>query len=251
MDTVLHFINDTAEFYKWSLTIAGNCLCICLSLSLSTCLSVSHTAVEILCVCVCAFVLDKRVERWPMMSSPLPTLGFSMLYLLFLWAGPRYMQHRDAFKLRESLIIYNFSMVLLNFYICKEVHCLYHSSSIHSYIHLSVHQSVHQPFHQSIHISAFLLLHLPDHPFIHPSIHSSQPNSLLIHCPSDTYPSVQPSITQSLPISCLLLPPSIHHTPPFKISHLLLCTSIYLFFHLLSLKPPHSGIHLSILPLHT
>ncbi|XP_053500128.1 elongation of very long chain fatty acids protein 4b isoform X1 [Ictalurus furcatus] len=86
MDTVLHLINDTAEFYKWSLTIA-----------------------------------DKRVEQWPMMSSPLPTLGFSVLYLLFLWAGPRYMQHRDAFKLRKTLIIYNFSMVLLNFYICKEL----------------------------------------------------------------------------------------------------------------------------------
>lgn len=86
METVLRLINHTTEFYSWSLTIA-----------------------------------DKRVERWLMMSSPLPTLGFSVLYLLFLWAGPRYMQHRDAFKLRKTLIIYNFSMVLLNFYICKEL----------------------------------------------------------------------------------------------------------------------------------
>ncbi|KAI4904589.1 hypothetical protein NFI96_007279 [Prochilodus magdalenae] len=65
--------------------------------------------------------LDKRVERWPMMSSPLPTLGISALYLLFLWAGPRYMQNREPFQLRKTLIIYNFSMVLLNFYICKEL----------------------------------------------------------------------------------------------------------------------------------
>ncbi|KAL6483933.1 hypothetical protein MHYP_G00088060 [Metynnis hypsauchen] len=85
MDTVIHFMNDSAEFYKWSLTIA-----------------------------------DKRVEQWPMMSSPLPTLGISALYLLFLWAGPRYMQNREPFQLRKTLIIYNFSMVLLNFYICKE-----------------------------------------------------------------------------------------------------------------------------------
>ncbi|GAA6078387.1 elongation of very long chain fatty acids protein 4b [Tachysurus ichikawai] len=98
MDTVLHLINDTEEFYRWSLTIA-----------------------------------DKRVEQWPMMSSPLPTLGFSVLYLLFLWAGPQYMQHRDAFKLRKTLIIYNFSMVLLNFYICKELSTMA-STSILLYI---------------------------------------------------------------------------------------------------------------------
>lgn len=88
METVIHFMNDSAEFYKWSLTIA-----------------------------------DKRVEKWPMMSSPLPTLGISVLYLLFLWAGPLYMQNREPFQLRKTLIVYNFSMVLLNFYIFKEVIC--------------------------------------------------------------------------------------------------------------------------------
>ncbi|XP_016097894.1 elongation of very long chain fatty acids protein 4-like [Sinocyclocheilus grahami] len=86
METVIHFMNDSVEFYKWSLTIA-----------------------------------DKRVEEWPMMSSPLPTLGISVLYLLFLWVGPLYMQNREPFQLRKTLIVYNFSMVLLNFYICKEL----------------------------------------------------------------------------------------------------------------------------------
>lgn len=56
-----------------------------------------------------------------MMASPLPTLGFSCLYLLFLWAGPRYMQDRQPYTLRKTLIVYNFSMVVLNFYIAKEV----------------------------------------------------------------------------------------------------------------------------------
>ncbi|XP_076846268.1 elongation of very long chain fatty acids protein 4b [Brachyhypopomus gauderio] len=86
METVIHLINNLAEFYKWSFTIA-----------------------------------DKRVEHWPMMHSPLPTLGISSLYLLFLWAGPRYMRGREAVQLRKTLILYNFSMVLLNFYICKEL----------------------------------------------------------------------------------------------------------------------------------
>lgn len=56
-----------------------------------------------------------------MMSSPAPTLAISCLYLLFLWAGPKYMQNREPFQLRKTLIVYNFSMVILNFYIAKEV----------------------------------------------------------------------------------------------------------------------------------
>ena len=56
-----------------------------------------------------------------MMSSALPTLAISCLYLLFLWAGPRYMQDRQPYTLRKTLIVYNFSMVVLNFYIAKEV----------------------------------------------------------------------------------------------------------------------------------
>ncbi|KAJ3606387.1 hypothetical protein NHX12_025908 [Muraenolepis orangiensis] len=56
-----------------------------------------------------------------MMSSPLPTLAISCLYLLFLWAGPRYMQDRQPFTLRKTLTAYNFSMVVLNFYIAKEL----------------------------------------------------------------------------------------------------------------------------------
>lgn len=55
------------------------------------------------------------------MSSPLPTVVISCLYLLFLWAGPRYMQDRQPYTLRKTLIVYNFSMVVLNFYIAKEV----------------------------------------------------------------------------------------------------------------------------------
>ncbi|TNM95049.1 elongation of very long chain fatty acids protein 4-like isoform X2 [Takifugu flavidus] len=86
MEVVTHFVNDTVEFYKWSLTIA-----------------------------------DKRVENWPMMSCPIPTLAISCLYLFFLWAGPRYMQDRQPYTLRKTLIVYNFSMVVLNFYIAKEL----------------------------------------------------------------------------------------------------------------------------------
>ncbi|XP_034031246.1 elongation of very long chain fatty acids protein 4a [Thalassophryne amazonica] len=86
MEIVTHLINDTIEFYKWTLTIA-----------------------------------DKRVEKWPLMDNPLPTLAISTSYLLFLWLGPKYMKNREPFQLRKTLIVYNFSMVFLNFFIFKEL----------------------------------------------------------------------------------------------------------------------------------
>uniref|UniRef100_A0A3Q4N6X6 Elongation of very long chain fatty acids protein n=1 Tax=Neolamprologus brichardi TaxID=32507 RepID=A0A3Q4N6X6_NEOBR len=95
MEVVTHLVNDTVEFYKWSLTIA-----------------------------------DKRVQHWPMMSSPFPTLAISCLYLIFLWAGPKYMQDRQPYTLRKTLIVYNFSMVVLNFYIAKEVSAIVIASAL-------------------------------------------------------------------------------------------------------------------------
>ncbi|XP_038655240.1 elongation of very long chain fatty acids protein 4a isoform X6 [Scyliorhinus canicula] len=86
MDAVVHLINDSLEFYRWSLIIA-----------------------------------DKRVENWTLMQSPLPTLAVSGLYLLFVWLGPKWMKNREPFQLRSLLIFYNFGMVILNFYIFKEL----------------------------------------------------------------------------------------------------------------------------------
>ena len=57
------------------------------------------------------------------MDNPLPTLAISTSYLLFLWLGPKYMKNREPFQLRKTLIVYNFSMVFLNFFIFKEVAC--------------------------------------------------------------------------------------------------------------------------------
>ena len=64
------------------------------------------------------------------MDNPLPTLAISTSYLLFLWLGPKYMKNREPFQLRKTLIVYNFSMVFLNFFIFKEVSCSYRMSSV-------------------------------------------------------------------------------------------------------------------------
>lgn len=70
------------------------------------------------------FLPDKRVENWPMMQTPFPTLIISTLYLLTVWLGPKWMKTREPFQFRFLLIFYNFGMVLLNFYIFKEVRLL-------------------------------------------------------------------------------------------------------------------------------
>ncbi|CAB1321373.1 unnamed protein product, partial [Coregonus sp. 'balchen'] len=92
MELTMHLINDTMNLYKWALTIA-----------------------------------DKRVEKWPLMDNPLPTLAISSSYLLFLWLGPKYMQNREPFQLKKTLILYNFSMLFLAAraagysYICQSI----------------------------------------------------------------------------------------------------------------------------------
>jgi len=55
------------------------------------------------------------------MSSPWPTLQLTGLYLFIVYAGMRVMKHREAYSLKVVLGVYNLAMVLLNFYIFKEV----------------------------------------------------------------------------------------------------------------------------------
>ncbi|OPJ73359.1 elongation of very long chain fatty acids protein 4 [Patagioenas fasciata monilis] len=79
-------VNDTLEFYRWTWSIR-----------------------------------DKRVDDWPLMQSPFPTLTISTIYLLTVWLGPKWMKTREPFQLRFLLVVYNFGMVLLNFFIFKEL----------------------------------------------------------------------------------------------------------------------------------
>lgn len=51
---------------------------------------------------------DPRVNQWPMMSSPLPTIAICMAYAyLAKVVGPRAMENRKPFNLRDILIGYN------------------------------------------------------------------------------------------------------------------------------------------------
>lgn len=64
---------------------------------------------------------DKRTRGWLMVDSPLPTIGYTILYLIMVALGPRLMKNRRPFTLKKTMIAYNLSMCVLNAYIAFEV----------------------------------------------------------------------------------------------------------------------------------
>ncbi|BET02250.1 GNS1/SUR4 family [Nesidiocoris tenuis] len=64
---------------------------------------------------------DQRTSEWPLMDNPLPTLVILLLYLYFvLNLGPRIMEKRKPFELKNVLIVYNFIQVLVSTWIVWE-----------------------------------------------------------------------------------------------------------------------------------
>lgn len=65
---------------------------------------------------------DPRTQGWPMMSSPLPTLALCLGYVYLVKVlGPRFMENRKPFQLKNTLIVYNFVQVVFSawlFYEC-------------------------------------------------------------------------------------------------------------------------------------
>ncbi|CAB3377380.1 very long chain fatty acid elongase AAEL008004-like [Cloeon dipterum] len=58
-------------------------------------------------------ISDPRTSKWPLMSSPFPTLLMVAGYLYtVLILGPTLMDNRKPFKLREVLIVYNAAQVI-------------------------------------------------------------------------------------------------------------------------------------------
>jgi len=58
---------------------------------------------------------DPRVEQLPLVGSPFPALGIVALYLLFsLKWGPKWMERREAYDLKNLIAIYNAIQVIAN-----------------------------------------------------------------------------------------------------------------------------------------
>lgn len=61
---------------------------------------------------------DSRVEKWPLMSSPIPTVALCLTYVCIVKCiGPSYMKRRPPFNIRSIMIVYNFIMVILSLYL--------------------------------------------------------------------------------------------------------------------------------------
>ncbi|XP_050498445.1 elongation of very long chain fatty acids protein AAEL008004 isoform X2 [Diabrotica virgifera virgifera] len=64
---------------------------------------------------------DPRVEGWWMMDSPLPTLFICMFYAVFSKViGPKLMENKKPFDLRDVLIVYNFLQTLFSIWLMYE-----------------------------------------------------------------------------------------------------------------------------------
>lgn len=61
---------------------------------------------------------DPRVQEWPMMQSPWPTLGICISYVYFVKVlGPSIMKERGPYNIRLFMVFYNFAMVAVSAYI--------------------------------------------------------------------------------------------------------------------------------------
>ncbi|XP_012267801.2 elongation of very long chain fatty acids protein 4-like [Athalia rosae] len=86
LNTTMILLHDAYDYYLWTLSLA-----------------------------------DERTRGWLLVDSPAPTLMYTLMYLAIVWAGPRIMKGRRAFKLTWALVPYNLAMALLNAYIAVEL----------------------------------------------------------------------------------------------------------------------------------
>ncbi|NXA54069.1 ELOV5 protein, partial [Nothocercus julius] len=64
---------------------------------------------------------DPRVKGWLLLENYSPTFIFSVLYLLIVWLGPKYMRNKQPFSCRGILVVYNLGLTLLSLYMFYEL----------------------------------------------------------------------------------------------------------------------------------
>jgi elongation of very long chain fatty acids protein 4 len=64
--------------------------------------------------------VDHRVEDWPLMQSPIPTVAISVSYIIISVVAPKLLQGRTI-PVYYPVLIYNFLIVLLNMYMVIEL----------------------------------------------------------------------------------------------------------------------------------
>lgn len=66
-------------------------------------------------------VVDQRVRGWLLLDNYSPTFVLTVMYLLIVWIGPKYMRNRQPYSCRGLLLLYNLGLTLLSFYMFYEV----------------------------------------------------------------------------------------------------------------------------------
>ncbi|KAG5673961.1 hypothetical protein PVAND_003957 [Polypedilum vanderplanki] len=65
---------------------------------------------------------DPRTKDWPLMSSPFHTLGICLGYVYIVkYLGPRLMENRKPFQLKNTLVIYNLMQVIFSTWLFYEI----------------------------------------------------------------------------------------------------------------------------------
>ncbi|XP_026882373.2 elongation of very long chain fatty acids protein 5 isoform X2 [Electrophorus electricus] len=64
---------------------------------------------------------DPRVKGWFLLDNYLPTLAFTITYLLIVWMGPKCMRNRKAFSCQRILVVYNLALSLLSLYMFHQL----------------------------------------------------------------------------------------------------------------------------------
>ena len=67
------------------------------------------------------FFSDPRIKDYVFVGNPIPPALTVLSYLVFLYVGPKWMKHREAFQLKWVMIVYNFGITLFTVFIFKEV----------------------------------------------------------------------------------------------------------------------------------
>nr|WPC85589.1 elongation of very long chain fatty acids protein 2/5 [Hediste diversicolor] len=65
---------------------------------------------------------DPHTKDWFLVkSNPIYVFTLTALYLGFIWLGPKWMRHREAFHLQKFMIVYNLGLVALSLYMVLEM----------------------------------------------------------------------------------------------------------------------------------
>ncbi|KAM9154589.1 very long chain fatty acid elongase 5 isoform 1-T2 [Pangshura tecta] len=103
-----YLVTLVSDIQQWNLTISG-CMMESLDQTINSYLDVWLGP------------RDPRVKGWLLLDNYIPTFIFSVLYLLIVWIGPKYMQNKQPFSCRGILVVYNVGLTLLSFYMFYEL----------------------------------------------------------------------------------------------------------------------------------